>query len=200
MHKKMRNLIKMWGKEGYEVKDYKEHTRSGNVLTEVDLSIFRSDGHYIRFMDEWDTFKSLASRQGFYVLPVCENNNDGLADIVLVIKDCVYQMHHKFQSIRKALRDNYWFVQGDEEVSHLEENTIQLCQGVYLTHTKIKRMISMDPNSPNRHLFDDGTAFSEWDLYVARLWRWSQRVEACEKISDEIKEQVREITEYYTFK
>lgn len=199
MHKKIKNLIKMWEKEGYEVKYYTEHIRSGDVLAEVELTIFRSDGHYIKFLEEWDAIKSLASRQGFYVMPVCENNNDGFSEVLLIIKDSAYQVHHQVTPIKKALDESYWYVQEDAEIVQLSEVVFRLYQMVYQVHYQVKRMKSMDSNHYDRKLFYNGQVVQKWDLYKELLENWSKTILSSNKVNQEIKEQAKRLTELYVF-
>lgn len=199
MHQKVRNLYKIWKAEGYEVKCFTEHIRNGNALAEVELTIFRSDGHYIKFFEEWDAIKSLASRQGFYVMPINENNDDGFSELLLIIKDSVYQVHHQITPIKKALDESYWHIQEDPEIVQLGEMAFIIYQMVYQMHYKVKHMKSMNPNRYDAGLFHNGEVVQKWDLYKEKLENWSKKILASNKVSHETKEQAKRITELYVF-
>lgn len=198
MHQKMRNLIKMWEEKGYQIKG-RTTKEKGKDLVEVKLSFKRLDGQSTILNDEWDTLKSLASRQFFYILPVTDGGHSGIPEVVLVLKSLIYQVQHKLQDFRQQLKESYWGVQGDEEIEAMRFNLDELWKVMVVLNQDVRKMKTMNNPAQIRHYFEHCRPSMMWWEYIQSVRETLQTISDSEKITDETKESFKEFMEMYAY-
>lgn len=198
MHQKTRNLIEMWKEKGYGVVGTNEQS-AGKDLMQLKLFVYKSEGGSIELHKEWDTFKKLASRQEFYVIPICELPEIKHVELCVVRKDRISQRYKSFKAIGNELRYSYWFTQGDRSLRYLESVRADLEQ----TIKRIDRTLRTMHSTNNQHFiqsdFVDFQTYKDWEYYLSQIDCLKRELSKNDKLSNELKNEMAIIVEDYSF-
>lgn len=196
MDLKVKNTVKMWHEKGYTIEGYSIRYFAKNDYAEYGLSFTKHGNEEVSFEAEWITIKSLAARQGFYVMPVTHLNQNGHAEILLVNKKSVREVRLDFRDLQEEMMKSYWYLQGDEafveNIAHMKqlEGMIQA----------IERDIRVMGNyASNNDLFKelDYPTFKTWMTYKTELNSLNYALMDDERCPEEAKAGVERILELY---
>lgn len=169
MKKKIAILEAIWLKSGYEVINTQANGRNLNVH-DIEVTFKRIDGSAVDFVTEWSTLKSLAQRQGLYILPIKEQYNSDVASskVLLIDRKLVYGLGNQLIDLMHELRNNYWYVNEDQAIIHLVDSLIKYSYVLREVQTGAKRLVS-NPNSYIVQQFSDNEAVDKWITYKGNI-------------------------------
>ena len=198
MHQKIRNLISMWGREGYNI--YVVHELSkGKELTEVLIEVNRKDWEGIVFDKEWDVFKSLATRQGFYILPVIKEDSDDTVNLLLIKRSQIYKKAHELQTLLNRFNQSYWLVQEEEGVQEIANLIVELWKLIIDIQSEVKSMRSVEKTSPLANAIIHSETYHKWMSYKKGLLEFAEQVDRSSKVESGLKNEVYTLVDQYVF-
>ena len=183
-NRRVKAMLKIWHEEMKFHIERIEARGKGSDIYEVDLEFTLRDGGQVEFEKCWGEVKTKAHRQGFYPIPVTEQNADGYATILLVKRESVYGMYKRYESFLEALRTSYWGIQGDPDLYSLISHTIRLKTGIQKIHQDIKRM---KPHQSLAQYWIPGWTLDKWDKYKERASNWIELVESCGLVPEDLQ-------------
>lgn len=195
MSRKIKNLEKFWLDEGYIILRNFVTENRGDIF-EIELHFKRQDSEPIDLLKEWDSMKHAASRQSFYVMPNVQLLDYGVpsARVHLIPKSAVNKALPLWKDIASDLSESYWSIQQDPEMMELNKRRDRL----YTLLRGIQAEVSaMYTNTPSKNLMEGKITYLKWETYKSELNDFVEAVQSSEKVSEELRNKLEELTTFY---
>lgn len=164
--RKITNLRSIW-EESFEIKELR-YRENGSEVQEVELNISNLSQAPFDFNESWSMIHHLAQRQGFYAMPITENNGEG-AEVLLVRKAALYNIDKRLLAIHKNMRSEYWLIQGDANCKAVYKETREIAGAVEKILKELRMMRSGLTGQRKDYLFEDFMTIKAYKTFRKKL-------------------------------